>query len=231
MKKPRSYTASFSEVIDFSRFDSEHYQPKFRKINEVIKNYHNGYERLLDNIISVKPSYNLSIHPEKHIHYIELSKINPSMGYIESIEKTDKNDAPSRAKRIILAGDVIASSVVGSVDKAGLVSEYEDGYIASNGFFQFRSTYYSSEFLLILIKSKLIKEQFHQQSTGGILSAVSDQNLKYLIIPKIDKTIQDKITSLVKEAHIKTRKSKQLIEQSKQRVEELIENAAGESNE
>lgn len=229
-EKPRSYTASFSEVIDFSRFDSEHYQPKFRKINKIVKNYHNGYERLLENIISVKPSYNLSQHPDTFIQYIELSKINPSMGYIEDIDKMNKSDAPSRAKRIVSTGDVIASSVVGSVDKAGLVSDHENGYIASNGFFQFRSGYYSPEFLLILIKSKLVKEQFHQQSTGGILSAVSDQNLKYLIIPKIDKTLQDNITSLVKDAHIKVRQSKQLLEQAKQRVEELIENAAGVQN-
>ena len=119
-----------------------------------------------------------------------------------------------------------ASSVVGSVDKAGLVSEKENGYIASNGFFQFRSDYYSPEFLLLLIKSNFVKQQFHQQSTGGILSAVPDQNLKYIIIPKIDIVLQNQITELVKESHIKVRESKQLLAQTKNRVEELIEEAA-----
>ena len=56
------------------------------------------------------------------------------MGYIDRIEETDIKNAPSRAKRMVYTGDVIASSVVGSVDKAGLVSENENGHIASNGF-------------------------------------------------------------------------------------------------
>lgn len=225
-EKPKSYTASFSEVLDFSRIDGEHFQPKFRKIREVIENYKNGFERLSANIKVVKPDYQLKNHSTNAIQYIELSNINPSMGYIDRIEEMDIKNAPSRAKRIVFAGDVIASSVVGSVDKAGLVSENENGHIASNGFFQFRSDYYSPEFLLLLIKSNFVKEQFHQQSTGGILSAVPDQNLKYIIIPKIDIELQNQITELVKESHIKVRESKILLEEAKNRVEELIEAAA-----
>ncbi|MBA6316253.1 restriction endonuclease subunit S [Cellulophaga baltica] len=225
-EKPKSYTASFREVLAFSRIDGEHFQPKFRKIREVIENYKNGFERLSSNIKVVKPDYQLKNHPTNTIQYIELSNINPSMGYIDRIEEMDVKKAPSRAKRMVFTGDVIASSVVGSVDKAGLVSETENGHIASNGFFQFRSDYYSPEFLLLLIKSNFVKEQFHQQSTGGILSAVPDQNLKYIIIPKIDVALQNQITELVKESHIKVRESKQLLEQAKNRVEELIEAVA-----
>lgn len=229
-EKPKSYTASFNEVIIFSRFDGEHYQPKYRQTQETIKSYKNGYERLLSNISAVKPNYQLKNHPENHIKYIELSSINPTNGFIEEIEGIDKKDAPSRAKRIVQTGDVIASSVVGSVDKAGLVSDYENGFIASNGFFQFRSSIYSPEFLLILIKCSFVKYQFNQQSTGGILSAVPDQNLKHIIIPKIDNQLQDDITALVKESHLKTRRSKILLEQAKTRVEQLIEEGAKKQN-
>ena len=223
---PKNYFASFSEAIDFMRIDSEYFQPKFRKINELVKSYKNGYERLLSNIIYVKPDFNVSSHKVANIKYIELSKINPVMGFIDDVDEIDKKDAPSRAKRMVMTGDVIASSVVGSVDKAGLVSENENGFIASNGFFQFRSNYYSPEFLLILIKSTIIKEQFQQQSTGGILSAVPEQNLKHIVIPKIDIDIQKKITVLVKDAHQKARTSKDLLAQAKNRVEQLIEEAA-----
>ena len=224
-EKPNNYIATFSEAIDFMRIDSEYFQPKFRKINELIITYKNGYERLLTNIIYVKADFNISTNKGNKIEYIELSKINPVMGFIDDVDEIEKKDAPSRAKRIVAIGDVIASSVVGSVDKAGLVSEKENGFIASNGFFQFRSNYYSPEFLLIMIKSTIIKEQFQQQSTGGILSAVPEQNLKHIIIPKIDIEIQKKITELVKDAHQKARASKDLLAQAKNRVEQLIEEA------
>lgn len=222
----KSYTARFSETIKYNRIDSEHFQTKYNNIRLKIKNYSNGYEHLLNNIYSVKPNYNLSQHSEYRINYIELSDINSALGFIEQIDSIDIRNAPSRAKRIVKKGDVIASSVVGSVDKAGLVSETENGYIASNGFFQFRSNYYSPEFLLILIKSNFIKEQFHQQSTGGILSAVPDQNLKHIIIPKIKVEIQNKITTLVSQSHANLRESKRLLEEAKTRVEQLIEEAA-----
>jgi predicted small metal-binding protein len=222
-EKPRSYTARLSEVIDFSRFDSEHYQPKYQKYRELIMAYSNGYERLLTNVKAIKPDYQLKNHPEKIINYIELSKINAGLGVIENIVSIDKNAAPSRAKRFVKSGDVIASSVIGSVEKSALVSELEDGYIASNGFFQFRSDVYSPEFLLLLVKSQFFKEQLHQQSTGGILSAVPDQNLRYLIIPKVKKEVQDEITEKIKKSHQMNRESKNLLEQAKTRVEELIE--------
>jgi type I restriction enzyme S subunit len=225
-EKPKSYRASFSEALYFSRIDSEHYQPRYRKISEIIINYKAGYERLIANITAVKPSYNLLNHPSDKIQYIELSNINPGMGYIDKIESINKDDAPSRAKRIVKSGDVIASSVVGSVEKAGLVSETEEGFIASNGFFQFRSSYYSPEFLLLIIKSNIVKEQFQQQSTGGILSAVPDQNLKHILIPKISSEIQIKITDLVKQSHKYTKQSQQLSADAKARVEQLIEEAA-----
>lgn len=229
LDKPKTFLASFSEAIDFMRIDSEYFQPKFRKINELVKSYKNGYERLLSNITYVKPDFNVSSHKVANIKYIELSKINPVMGFIDDVDEIDKKDAPSRAKRMVMTGDVIASSVVGSVDKAGLVSENENGFIASNGFFQFRSNYYSPEYLLILIKSTIIKEQFQQQSTGGILSAVPEQNLKHIVIPKIDIEIQKKITVLVKDAHQKARISKELLAQAKNRVEQLIEEAANKN--
>lgn len=222
-EKPRSYTARFSEVIDFSRFDSEHYQPKYQKYRELIMAYSNGYERLLANVKAIKPDYQLKNHPEKIINYIELSKINAGLGVIENIVSIDKNAAPSRAKRLVKSGDVIASSVVGSVEKSALVSELEDGYIASNGFFQFRSDVYTPEFLLLLVKSQFFKEQLQQQSTGGILSAVPDQNLRYLIIPNVRKEVQDEITDKIKMSHQMNRESKNLLEQAKTRVEELIE--------
>jgi type I restriction enzyme S subunit len=225
-EKPKSYTATLSEALDFSRIDSEHYQPRYRKIREIITNYKNGYERLLTKIIAVKPSYNVTNHPSDNINYIELSNINPAMGYIDKVESINKIDAPSRAKRMVLSGDVIASSVVGSVDKAGLVSDTENEFIASNGFFQFRSSYYSSEFLLLIVKSNIVKEQFQQQSTGGILSAVPDQNLKHILIPKISFEIQNKITDLVKQSHKYIKQSQQLLADAKARVEQLIEEAA-----
>jgi len=67
--------------------------------------------------------------------------------------------------------------------------------------------------------------QFQQQATGGILSAVPDGRLKYVIVPRFPQKLQDKVTDLVAQAHKSKRESDALLEQAKARVEELIEEA------
>jgi len=57
------------------------------------------------------------------------------------------------------------------------------------------------------------------------LSAVPDQRLRNVIIPNIDLSIQNKIAALVCQSHKNFNQSKQLLEQAKRRVEELIEQA------
>lgn len=47
--KKKSYVANFSEALLYSRFDGEHFQPKYKKIKEMIQHYPNGYESLLSN--------------------------------------------------------------------------------------------------------------------------------------------------------------------------------------
>lgn len=227
--KPKSYVANFSEVVENLRFDSEHFLPEYESYSELVKNYKNGYEKLLTNINYIKPSLNLNTIDSKYIKYLELSNINPSIGNVNEVQEILKSNAPSRAKRLLKEGDVIASSVVGSVEKAGLVSSKEDGYIASNGFFQFRSDYYPSEFILLLIKSDIIKKQFFKNATGGILSAMADSYLSKIIIPKIPFELVNEIASLVRESHKYALESIQLLEEAKKQVEDLIENQANQN--
>ncbi|HPD66193.1 MAG TPA: hypothetical protein P5050_04870 [Bacteroidia bacterium] len=225
-KREKCYTASFSEVINKNRIDGEHYQPKYKQIKKLILNYKYGWESFLQNVKYITPNFDPKKSPNTPFNYIELSDVNPTLGTIGDIQPILGKDAPSRAKRLVSEGDVIASSVVGSVDKAALITSNENGFLASTGFFHFRSSYYSPEFLLLLVKSILFKEQLFQESTGGILSAVPDQNLKHIIIPCLSNELKNEITELVKRSHQYHKQSKQLLEQAKQEVETLIEQAA-----
>lgn len=225
-EKPRSYTAKLSEVYSHNRFDSEHFKPKYFQLKELIKNYTYGYESLTSHVNYLKPNINPHSNPNQDYNYIELSGINASLGIVENSEKLKGRETPSRAKRVVQSCDLLVSSVVGSVEKVALVSDDEDGFLASTGFFHFQSDFYTPEYLLILMKSKIIKEQLFQESTGGILSAVSDSNLKNIIIPIVDETIRNEIALKVKKSHKALKQSKQLLEDAKAKVEALIEEAS-----
>ena len=70
--------------------------------------------------------------------------------------------------------------------------------------------------------------QFQQQATGGILSAVPDSRLKNIIVPKLQDKLKQKISDLVFQSHRAKKKSQELLDQAKARVEQLIEEAAME---
>lgn len=96
-------------------------------------------------------------------------------------------------------------------------------FLASTGFFQFRSEEILPEVLLILTKSIIFRWQLEKRCAGTILTAVSKESIKDIIVPIPQKTIQQKIAGLVRQSHEARKKAKQLLEEAKRKVEELIE--------
>lgn len=223
--EPVGYSASLSETVDGARIDGEYFQPKYRMLQDMIRSYKHGCDPILHVADALKPNIDPSQAPTSDFNYVELSQINSALGMIDGLTESSGAGLPSRARRQVRAGDVIASAVVGSVDKVALISPDEDGYIASTGFFHFRPKTVSPEYLLMLVRSRCVSMQFQQQATGGILSAVPDGRLKYVIVPRFPQKLQDKVTDLVVQAHQAKRESDALLEQAKARVEQLIEEA------
>jgi len=225
-KKPVGYTVRFGDIYKSGRFDADYYQPQFDAISQIVNNYHNGYKPLIYLATPLKPNTDPSKIPNQLYNYIELSNINPNFGTVDGFESMLGKDLPSRARRQVKHGDVIASSVVGSADKVAVIDSNRSGFIASTGFFHFRPVNVSPEYLLILVSSKCVRMQFQQQSTGGILSAVPDNRLKNVIVPNLPELLQREIANLVIQSHKAKRESEKLLNQAKTRVEQLIEEAA-----
>jgi len=224
--KPRhtlTYVRSFSQVKQANRMDAEHFQPKYEELREIIRNYSSGYLKLIDIAVNSNETIEPRANPEHDFEYIELADINQTIGVIENAKIIKGKDAPSRARMLLRSGDIIASSVEGSLDKVALVSEEYDGAIGSTGFFVLRPRTVSSGYLLALIKSIIVREQMHCEASGTILSAVPAKSLKNIIVPNIQQEIQDAISALVQQSHAARREAKTLLEKAKRAVETAIE--------
>lgn len=220
--KPMGYLSQFSETVADGRFDADYYQPQYAAMRALVQNYQGGAESLLAYCDSLRPNVDPSANSIDMFDYIELSNIDATIGLVDGALSGNGSTLPSRARRQVRAGDVIASAVVGSVDKAAIISDEQDGFIASTGFFHLRPRTVTPEYLLMLVRSQCVRMQFQQQATGGILSAVPDSRLKRVIVPKIPESIRQEITGLVAESHAAKRKSDGLLEEAKIRVEQLI---------
>ena len=213
---------NLSEVKNANRMDAEYFQSKYQKLESKIKKYeHKQLEKVLENVIA---KFDPMKQSNKLFKYVELSNIDPSIGIIDGFSEMLGKETPSRAKRVLKTNDVIVSSVEGSLGKVALVDKNQKDFLASTGFFQFRSKEILSEVLLVLAKSVVFQWQLEKRCAGTILTAVPKESIKDISVPILSKPIQQKIADLVKKSHEARKRAKQLLEEAKRKVEELIEN-------
>lgn len=220
-KYEKTYTANLSDAFTEHRIDAEYFQPAYETLVKKLRKYDST--SLLNLVQNVPARFNTKSESTKIFQYVELSNINSSLGTIDGYSEVAGDEAPSRAKRVLKANDVILSSVGGSLEKTALVDKEQEGYLASNGFFQFRSKNILPEVLLVLAKSLVLQIQFEKQIAGTILTAVPKEAIKKILVPRINKHVQEEIASLIQQSHEARKKSKQLLESTKKLVETAIE--------
>ena len=222
-KYEKTYTAKLSDAFLAHRIDAEYFQPAYEEVIEKIENYKNGFDRLLKHVENIKPNFDPTKYPDKIFSYIELADIDSSIGVIHSVNKVKGGEAPSRARRLLKEGDVIVSSVEGSLEKVALIDREHDACLASTGFFQFRPLDILPEVLLVLSKTIILQLQLKKRCSGTILTAVPKESLIDIIIPLLPLSTQQEIASLVKQSHEARKEAKELLEVAKKAVEIAIE--------
>ncbi|VVB92740.1 Uncharacterised protein [uncultured archaeon] len=218
-----TYVRRYSEVARMQRTDAEHFQPKYVELRNQIRNYPNGFCKLTDIAINSDEIIEPHNEPDREFEYIELANINQTIGSIEDANHIKGKDAPSRARMLLRSGDVIVSTVEGSLDKVALVPDEYNGAVGSTGFFVLRPRTVESGYLLALTKSLVVREQMRCESSGTILAAVPAKSLKNIIVPNVPPEKRSEIDTLVQQSHTARREAKTLLEKAKRAVEIAIE--------
>ena len=201
------------------RLDSEYYQQKYDEIERIIKNYRGGYFQLS---LSELRDKNFTPQAQTKYRYIELANIGANGNISEPIVDFGEN-LPSRARRIVKTGDMIMSSVEGSLQSCALITDEFNDCIVSTGFYVLKSSNLNSETLLVLFKSKLFQDYLHKFSSGTILTAISKDELQNIVIPKIAIELQTQIAEKIKQSFTLRQKANELLQTAKQSVENAIE--------
>ena len=210
--------------LDTGRFDAEYYLPKYEDYCRLVQSYSNGYE-LLGNVCNIKDANYI---PETGVRYkyIELANIGKS-GEITGCDIQNGENLPTRARRMVHQGDVIVSSIEGSLESCALVTEDYEGALCSTGFYVLQSSKLNSETLLTLFKSLPIQQLMKKGCSGTILTAISKPELEKLPIPIIRQEVQDEIAQHVQNSFALRKEAMKLLESAKLTVEQVIENGGG----
>ncbi|GDX85117.1 hypothetical protein LBMAG43_11590 [Methylococcaceae bacterium] len=213
----KSFKSSFATT---ARLDAEYYQLKYQDYFNLIAGYKNGYDKLS----SVCGLGDDGFNPEDNTEYkyIELSNID-KVGVITGFTQAIGSELPSRARRRVNEGDVLISSIEGSLSSCAIVTAELDGALCSTGFYVIRSPKVNSETLLVLFKSQLMQELLRQGCSGTILTAINKYEFLNLPIPIIEDDIQLKIACSLKESFKLKAESERLLDVAKCAVEIAIE--------
>jgi len=215
----KSFEAEAKEIFSTMRFDAEYYQPKYKKIIEILNKSGFKVEKLAKVVNVSAKKVNPRANPTKRIKYVELADINPSTGEIESFNDLYGYEAPSRARMAIRSGDVLVASLSGSLNNIGIVPQELNGEVASTGFFVINSENYLNEFLFLLFRSELMKKQLEQKTAGAIMAAVPKSVFGDLLVPIIPRQKQENIAELVKQSFSLRKEAKQLLDEATEKIE------------
>ena len=219
-KHQLTFVKNFSDTERTGRIDADYFQPKYDDIVNAIKNYAGGWDTL-ENLAHLKDR-NFKPETETKYKYIELANIG-SNGEVTGCMVELGQDLPTRARRKVGTGDVIVSSVEGSLESIALITEEYDNALCSTGFHVVYSDLLNSEVLLVLLKSSVGQLQLKKGCSGTILTAINKDEFSKIAIPKIREEKQTEIQQKVLESFTLRKRAKELLESAKRAVEIAIE--------
>ena len=143
--------------------------------------------------------------------------VSGSTNYIRPYlyEELKKNHKPN-------AGEIIFSKD-GTVGRAFVVREDNNKFIVSGGILILTPRDIDNYYLAFVLNSLVVKSQTIRESIGAIIQHLSVEEVKNLKIPILSQSLQQKISSLIQQSFKLRQEAKELLEQAKFKVEEIIE--------
>lgn len=136
--------------------------------------------------------------PEEKFLYIDISSVDVTVGVAERPQELVGEEAPSRARKVVDAYDVIVSTCRPTRGAIAVVTEDLHKQICSTGFSVLRvkpgvNPYY----LHYALRLPSTMEQFRKWSTGSSYPAILDEDIKKTRIPLPNTVTQDRMAKLL----------------------------------
>jgi type I restriction enzyme S subunit len=222
----RIFKTALSQVAG-RRLDSAFYLPFYIELTKRIESVNSA--KLKEIIKFSTETWNQKDYFENTFPYIEISEIDLNTGKIMYVDQVPIQEAPSRAKKIVRTNDIIVSTTRPSRGAISLISENENSNICSTGFAVLREITHSEisrEYLFWILRSKLSLLQMEQRSSGGNYPAITEDQLKEILIPVPNMELQLKIVDEANrrrfEAQRLTIEADKVLEDARAEIEQMI---------
>jgi restriction endonuclease S subunit len=139
-----------------------------------------------------------SKEPEEVFQYIDIAAVDVVIGAIVNPQDVEGSEAPSRARKVVRAFDILVSTCRPTRGAIAVVGGNLHNQIASTAFSVVRAHADINPFYLhYALRLPSTLEQFRKWSTGSSYPAILDTDVKKTVIPVPDIQIQEEIAEKV----------------------------------
>lgn len=220
--KDLSWVVNLLDVKSANRVDAEYFQPKYEKLTARLKTQK---AKPLGDLVSMRKGFEpgSEAYEEEGKLFIRVSSLSKfgikdkDQKYLsEELYKRLQNDFEPKVGEVLLTKDATPGI-------AYVLKEPVEGTI-SGGILRLKTKNdVDSEYLSLCINSIVGQWQAERDAGGSIIAHWKPEQIKNLLIPVLPKSTQEKIAELVRKSHKARKKSKELLEEAKRKVEEMIE--------
>ena len=160
--------------------------------------------------------------PEKSFRYVDITSVDNKAKRIGETKNLFGKDAPSRARQVIHAGDVIVSTTRPNLNAVAFISSELDEQICSTGFCVLRAKPdLDSDYLFAFVQTTDFVEALSELVKGALYPAVSDYQVRQQIIPLPPLAEQKRIAGILQEQMAAVERARYSAEEQLQAVENL----------
>lgn len=185
---------------------------------------------IADGLLPVDTWNPRAIGVEEDFSYIDLSAVDQEKKIIRESKQVSTKNAPSRARQIVAAGDILVSTVRPNLNAVAIVPADLDGATASTGFcvLRPRQDVLDSGYLFYWVRNPVFIRNMVSLATGANYPAVSDRIVKGSLMPFPDVREQKRIAAILDKADAIRRKRQQAIELADQFLRSVFLNMFGD---
>lgn len=162
----------------------------------------------IDNVIDKTKQVDPGKNPNLSFRYIDVSSVSNDTFKITEFTEYKGSDAPSRARKLVQAGDVIVATVRPTLKRIAFIDKTYNGYICSTAFCVLRGTKNKSHglFLYYSVQRDVFIDELSKIQRGVSYPAVSDGDIKNqtILLPPFEE--QQKIASILSKVDDKIQK-------------------------
>ncbi len=217
-----TYSVNLSEIKLTNRLDAGYFQPKYDAVIGRIKKHN---LKSLAELVTMKKGFEPGSdeYQEEGKVFLRVSNISRA-GFTDKDQKCLSSELYQQLKSSFepKTGDILLTKDA-TPGIAYVLKESVEGIIAS-GIMRLKiKEDIDAEYLALCINSLVCQMQVERDAGGSIIVHWKPERIKNLLIPILPKSTQQKITDLVRKSHEARKKAKELLEEAKQKVEEMIE--------